>query len=444
MRARIATAWIVLLLVPAPAFGAGTVSIDPDGFVDFVAGAGETNSLSVDATITGAQVTIAFTDTLAAVSESEGDCQKSGATVTCSGQFAGWTAKLGDAHDTARAAGNLEGGIEGEDGNDSLYGSEANELQEFLNGGNGRDQLYGRGGSDFLVGEGDIDFVDAGPGNDVLGDAGGEGNDSLGGGDGFDVVSYTGTLLPPALAETFGVNLPLGAGGRTNFTPETDSLAGIEDVDTTGVFAPSGDDAVVGSASSNRIETGAGADGITPGGGPDVVLAGMGDDNIDAVDGSGDRVACEQGSDTVKADQFDELSECESVSVTTIAPSAADRDPPACGVTGVKRTLSRRAFFRGFTPDVDCNEGATLDLRIVINVKGQVLARVGDLVLAQRTTAAGTNVKLKPARRFARRLKRSRAFRVRLEVDARDQTGNRSVVTRRIKVKKASKKRTRR
>jgi Ca2+-binding RTX toxin-like protein len=444
MRARIATAWLVLLLAPAPAFGAGTVSIDPDGYVHFVAGAGDTNHLSVNATISGGQATIAFADALAAVNESETDCLKSGATVTCSGQLGGWTAKLGDAHDTATATGNLEGGIEGEDGNDSLYGSDANELQEYLNGGNDRDQLYGRGGSDFLVGEGASDYVDAGAGNDTIGDAGGEGNDSLGGGDGFDVIAYTGTSLPPAPVETFAVNLALGGGGRTNLDPETDALAGIEDVDTTGLFAPSGDDAVVGSGSSNRLETGSGADGITAGAGPDTVFAGAGDDSIDAVDGSGDRIACEHGADTVRADQFDELTECESVSVTTVAPAAADGDPPACSVTGVRRTLSRMSFFRGFTPDVDCNEPATVELRVVINVKGGVLARVGDLVLAQRTTASGRNVRLKPARRFARRLRRGRALRVRLEVDARDETGNRSVVTRRIKVKKARKERARR
>jgi Ca2+-binding RTX toxin-like protein len=444
MRARIATAWIALLLCPTPSFAAGTVSIDANGFVNFVAGGGDTNNLSVNATIGGGNATIAFTDSGATVDESEAACDLIGSTITCSGPFVSWTAKLGDMNDTATASGNLEGGIQGEDGNDSLKGSESNELQELVNGGNGQDQVMGRGGADFVVGEGGIDFVDAGPGNDTIGDAGGEGNDSLGGGDGFDVVAYTGTSLPPSPLETFSVNLVQGGGGRTNGTPETDALVAIEDVDTSGLFAPSGDDTVVGSAGSNLIRTGAGNDAIRPGGGADYVVAGAGDDGIDAVDGSADRIACEQGTDTVRVDQFDELSECENVAVVPIAAANGDRTAPDCTVTGVKRALSRRSFFRGFTPKVKCNEAATLDIRIVVNVAGGLLARVGDLVLGERTTTAGANVKVKPARRFARRLRRGRAFRVRLEVEARDQLGNRSVETKRIKVRKARKKRGRR
>ena len=285
--------------------------------------------------------------------------------------------------------------------------------------------------------------MDGGNGNDTLGDAGGEGNDSLGGGGGFDVVSYTGTSVPPAPLETFGVNLLQGSGGRTNVAPETDSLLSIEDVDTTGLFAPSGDDAVVGSAGSNVIETGAGADAVTPGGGADSVFAGAGDDGIDAADGAGDRIACEGGTDSVQADQFDELSECESVATVMVAGASPDQAGPACTIARVRRAMNRRAFFRGFRPDVDCNEPAELHLEVLINVRGRLLARAGDLVLAERRTAAGTNVRLKPARRFARRLPRRRAFRVRLRVEARDAAGNRSVKNRRIRVRKASKKRGR-
>ena len=111
MCARLALAGLTLLLTPAPAFAAGTVSIDGDGFANFVAGGGDANGLSVTATISGTEATIAFADAGATVNEGEADCEKSGGTVTCTGQLVGWTAKLGDGHDTATASGNLEGGI---------------------------------------------------------------------------------------------------------------------------------------------------------------------------------------------------------------------------------------------------------------------------------------------------------------------------------------------
>ena len=75
-----------------------------------------------------------------------------------------------------------------------------------------------------------------------------------------------------------------------------------------------------------------------------------------------------------------------------------------------------------------------------------VPSRVGDLVLAERSLDAAsgaTSVRVKPARRFARRL-RTKSFRARIEIKAIDQYGNRSSASKRVRVKKAARKRKRR
>ena len=84
-------------------------------------------------------------------------------------------------------------------------------------------------------------------------------------------------------------------------------------------------------------------------------------------------------------------------------------------------------------------------MQLVATVKGGVFtARVGDIVLAEASTAAGTNVRLKPGRRFAGQLSKKRGIRARLVIEARDQFGNRSVVTKAIKVKRPPKKKRKR
>ena len=71
-------------------------------------------------------------------------------------------------------------------------------------------------------------------------------------------------------------------------------------------------------------------------------------------------------------------------------------------------------------------------------------ARVGDLVLAEAAVAAGAPApRIKPAKRFTRRLRKNRAIRARLVVEATDEYGNRSVVTTNVKAKRAKKKRKR-
>jgi Ca2+-binding RTX toxin-like protein len=84
-----------------------------------------------------------------------------------------------DGHDRIVARGYLDGG----DGNDTIYGSNAT---DYIFGGNGHDHLDGRSGKDYVFGDGGNDYLRGGKGNDYL--FGGKGEDTLEGFEGNDRI----------------------------------------------------------------------------------------------------------------------------------------------------------------------------------------------------------------------------------------------------------------
>ena len=275
------------------------------------------------------------------------------AIVTCTGDVYLVEANLGDMNDTGVASGTIGVDFFGNDGTDTLTGIDGDLTRgdnEFLSGGEGNDRIELRRGDDEANGNEGIDTIDAGAGNDTITDRGGEGNDTYTGGDGLDGIEYQSDNDPP---DTFGVDLTAARGGRTNSLVESDALNGFEDVVT-----DIGADVVTGTAGSNLIDTSDedededdGNDQVNPLGGADTVETGSGNDNLDLRDGANDRGLCGPGTDTVQADQFDELTDCENVSLAQVRAENADLAPPGCVIAaGVKSRYSRRAFFRGFTP----------------------------------------------------------------------------------------------
>lgn len=116
----------------------------------------------------------------------------------------------------------VSGNTNGTNGNDSLEGTDSNDIlngfrgrdtlqgfagDDFLNGGKGRDQLFGGTGNDILLGGRGRDLLVGDQGNDFLN--GGGGKDILLGGIGNDILDGGGakdTLTGGAGADTFIVN----------------------------------------------------------------------------------------------------------------------------------------------------------------------------------------------------------------------------------------------
>ena len=166
------------------------------------------------------------------------------------------------------------------------------DIGERLMGSLAGDEIFGFGGNDTIRGFAGRDCVDGQGGNDSLrGDddndkvLGGAGADRLRGGDDRD--------------ELFG-----GTGNdRLDGDTENDMVAG-----------GSGNDRVLGSAGNDRLYGEAGRDRLIGGGGRNIIDGGSGNDSIEARNGERDRIACGRGRDRVRADRFDRLNSCETVS----------------------------------------------------------------------------------------------------------------------------------
>lgn len=495
--AALAGAFVLLMTAPGAALAAaGTVTSSMSG-VQFAAGPNTANVVTYTANPAG----VTITDTADVIAEASADCSGNATnTVTCTpvaGQsISSVDISLGDLNDSATGNGQLGARLSGEAGSDTLVGSDTNGDFETIEGGdgsdrinsrnvgpnsspisfgspvgdsvqgddddpgagndtivtgNGNDDVSGGGGTDSIStgagddfadgGGGDADNIDLGVGDDVAGLSAGPSDgklDVLQGGPGLDSLSFSGATSGPVTAATvfdaLAVDLTAGTANKTNNTPESNTAGGFEDV-----FTDDSTDTVNGTAGSNDISTGFGNDVVNPKGGADTVSLGIGNDTADTRDGSSDTVRCGPGADTVMADQFDELTDCEAVTVTRVRPAGADLAAPTCKVTKVKKRYSRKAFFGGLRPRVTCNEATSLTAQLVVRVRrsGKVVtAKVGDLVLAERSLKLGVgtrSTRLKPSKKLGSKL--GKRFKVTVKIDARDEFGNRRVVTKRVTVK---------
>lgn len=328
---------------------------------------------------------------------------------------------------------------------------------DVISTGAGDDSADGRGGNG--------DQVTLGEGDDLLFEGGNHGTgDTFDGGPGLDFIELYNLTGPSSetvfTPDNYTLDLATGAASRTNNGGGSDTAVNFEDA-----LTDIGNDVVNGTDGSNLISTpsgsggggidsnskAAGADGgaftgtpppdndtVNGLGGADGIDVGNGNDTVEARDGFQDRVQCGAGADTVNADQFDILSLCEAVTIEERRAAGADIAAPDCKLSKVKGSYSRTAFFRGFNITVACNEGATLVIRLLASLKKGLFAKAGDVVLAEKTvqlTGASRTTKLKPSKKVTRRL-RKKGFKGRVEVEARDQYGNRSLEQKSLKVKK--------
>ena len=116
--------------------------------------------------------------------------------------------------------------------------------------------------------------------------------------------------------------------------------------------------------------------------------------------------------------------------------NGCDELAPRITFTKTPRRITRKRLFKGVRSRIAVNEAASLDVALLGRARSVRVARVGDVVLAERHLARSARtrtVTLKPKRR---RLLATRArFSVRLRVTATDAAGNRRTKTKTIRVR---------
>ena len=416
----------------------------------------------------------------------------------------------GDGDDTidGRAGADSLGGdlgsdhLIGGDGQDSLVGRTTavgapGDGGDLLEGGPGVDSLAGGSGSDVLFGGPDVDELDgeedgdvvyAGGGDDrfretrdgavdqLFGDAGDDemridrfpfgavaGPDVLDGGAGIDEVTLTDVslLFPPfEPSPPAGVSLD-DAASNDGFEGQPVTLLNVEDafIDALGGSA----DVVRGSDGANALTTGAGNDVVDGLAGTDVISLGDGADLLEARDGYSDRISCGPGGDSAAVDQLDDVSDCESVTTTFVAPAGivappdivpppapppppgapppppvtprADTSAPRCRISAPATIRTLRG---GVRVTATCDEAAALELTLsarVTSVRARAAA-VGELELATRSLplrSGARTVRLTVSARLRRSVGPRATLRVGLR--ARDAAGNGRTTSKTIRLR---------
>jgi hypothetical protein len=115
------------------------------------------------------------------------------------------------------------------------------------------------------------------------------------------------------------------------------------------------------------------------------------------------------------------------------APPVVDKTPPVATVT-VSKKAKLKAFLKGVTVKVRCNEPCTVVAELSGSVKKVTISKAYSLLLGRSVLAAGNgqrSLKLKPSKKLVGKAKK---FSVQLKVTTKDASGNASVKTVAIKV----------
>jgi hypothetical protein len=113
----------------------------------------------------------------------------------------------------------------------------------------------------------------------------------------------------------------------------------------------------------------------------------------------------------------------------------ADRTAPACAISGVKKTIKRKAFLKGVAATITCDEPATVDGELLGSARSVRLAASFNLTLGTKSLGLGggsRKLTINPSKRL---VGKARKLTVQLRVTAIDASGNRTRKTQTIKVK---------
>jgi Ca2+-binding RTX toxin-like protein len=338
---------LVATLVCAPAARAATVSVSEETeeegtAVSFGLSAepGETNRVTVTTRPpSGKKRTVVFRDSGAPLTAGDGCTAAAAGQVVCQAQFGDFAnsvdAITGNGDDTvdasavrlrgftvfvdAGAGSDVVTGssrlrnalfgdfVNSEVGDDRVTGGRA---ADFLQGGPGEDVLDGRGGSDEATYRDERRRVRADLAAGLAVSTGGDRDqlrsiERLEGGDGADVLRGNAAR-----------NVIQGLGGDDALD---DLLQGAEGprfkgpADRDRLNGGPGDDTLLGDAGADRLFGGPGGDRLVGGIGPDFFDAGPGADRLRSADGRAETVRCGSGRDRLLADPADRRSGCETV-----------------------------------------------------------------------------------------------------------------------------------
>jgi hemolysin type calcium-binding protein len=239
-----------------------------------------------------------------------------------------------------------------------------------------------------------------------------------------DQVTYKIDDLPATIDGSVGTDTLTSAGSR-------DSLNGGQGNDT--LDAGAGDDIVSGAEGNDTLRAGDGNDRVDGGAGSDRVDTGAGNDNVIAADGSPDTIDCGAGVDTVSADTTDQLSNCENVSRSQVAPPVGgsngnDTARPVVQAGGsTRQRVSLRK--RSVSVAVTVNERAQVDVSGYL-AAGGINDRLKPIASTVKVGGGGTLVRVRLSRTQARRvlsdLRHHRKPRMRITISAADPAGNTS------------------
>jgi Ca2+-binding RTX toxin-like protein len=325
-----ATVAVGVVTPPAQAASTGVayLRVQPYEAVDLVFTAGSAKRNSVVITRSGNTVTIDDRVTLRAgkgCKQVKGD--KTRVRCTIGSDFEHLDVNLGSGNDRVTNKTGLQLFAKGGSGNDDLIGGSG---YDSLHGGSGSDRIWGNGSRDFLAGQDGNDALSGGAGDDNLvggmgndREYGGAGNDSytqgydvagpdadlISGGDGKDMLSYSGRVKPVSVDSdsgrkddgrkgegdtVLGIEHIVGGAGNDvlNGTDGHDTLSGL-----------GGDDYLNGHWFNDTLSGGTGVDHLYGEGGYDVLDGGL-DGVVDFLNGGDHDDKCVQNADV------ESLSEC--------------------------------------------------------------------------------------------------------------------------------------
>jgi Ca2+-binding RTX toxin-like protein len=233
--------------------------------------------------------------------------------------------------------------VNGNDGNDSIYGGGQDDN---LNGDNGSDTIWGGFGNDLIDGGNGDDFLD-----------GFYGFDTLNGGEGNDTVAYT------FYEEELGIlaDLQYGVVRFLGDSTQTETLIGIENIIGSlgndalhgdrldnSLYGGFGNDWLNGREGNDNLQRGAGNDGLYGGDGDDTMAGGLGDDFY-FVDRTGDVVieAVDGGNDTVIT----------SLEYYTLGENVENLNLGYVGILGAGNRLNNQLFGNALDNGFYGNEG---------------------------------------------------------------------------------------